>query len=300
VKRLALLLAAAASASAQQETLDLLDGETLYEHGWLFTAGWDYERREGMRERSHRVSDPLDQAREDHAWSVSGHFGLRNDVQLSLLIPYVSRTLRLNDPDGPDRLRADGLGDATVAAKWRFYRWDAPHIATNFALIGALDLPTGRDDARDHGRRLPHDLQPGSGSWDASVGAAVTHEPYRWRFNAAVLYTKNGSANRGVNHGDSFFAEIAAGNRFWLEPYPGPFMRFDGFLRFSCDRPDRIRGSRDRDSGGDLLTAGCTLAFRPKPILDFQITLEIPVWQRVRGRQLGTEVLVFFAFGVRF
>ena len=293
------VLLIAASAAAQEGALDVLDGETLYDGGWLFSTGLELERQAGLLHGNNSVSDPLDRERMDRSLTLSAHYGIRHDVQVSLLAPYVQRTLTLDDPTGPDRLSSSGLGDVTAVAKWRFYRWDAPGVALNVAAIGGLDVPTGATDERDHGAMLPPDLQPGSGSWDPFIGLAATHEPGRWRFNAFVLYRHNGQGARDFSFGDEFFAEISAGNRFWLEPYPGPFMRLDVMLRYRFAGRASDGGSLVHDSGGELMTIAANLAFRPQPPLDFQLAIEVPILQDVKGFQLEQDYTVFFAFGYR-
>lgn len=284
---------------AQEGTLDVLDGETLFEGGWLFTLGVEAETREGLLRGTKRVDDPLDRRLTERTGALGVHYGLRYDVQLSAILPYVDRELRLDDPAGPDRLSAGGAGDFAMVAKWRIKRWDEVGTATNLAVMAGLELPTGEDGERSGGTRLPPELQPGSGSWDPSIGAAITHESGRWRFNAAALYQRNGRGGQDYKAGDELFVELAAGNRFWLEPYPGPFMRFDALLRYRRQARASDGGSSVSDSGGDLLTAGATLAFRPRPTLDFQVFVEVPVWQEVNGTQLEEDVSIFFAVGFR-
>lgn len=283
----------------QEGTLDVLDGETLFEGGWLFTLGTEVESRAGARRGTERVADPLDRRLSEHTFALGAHFGLRHDFQLSAIVPWIDREMRLDNPAGPDRLSANGFGDIALVAKWRFYRWDAVGKAANFAVMAGIEAPTGEDDARSDGTRLPPELQPGSGSWDPSLGAAVTYEPGRWRFNAAALYLRNGKGAEDFKAGDEIFVELAAGNRFWLEPYPGPFMRFDALIRYR--RQDRAAdgGSSLPDSGGAALTAGATLAFRPRPALDFQLFIEVPVWQDLNGIQLEEDVSIFIAVGFR-
>ncbi len=286
-------------AFAQEGTLDVLDGETLFEGGWLFTLGTEIERREGLRRGTDRVSDPLDRRLSERTVALGVHYGLRYDVQLSAILPWVDRRLTRDDPAGPDRFTASGPGDFAFVAKWRVKRWDDVGTATNLAIMAGLETPTGEDGERSNGARLPPELQPGSGSWDPSLGAAITHEPGRWRFNAAALYQRNGKGGQDFKAGDEFFAELAAGNRFWLEPYPGPFMRFDVLMRYRHQARASIGGSSQSSTGGDVLTAGATLAFRPRPTLDFQIFIEVPVWQDVNGTQLEEDVSFFFAIGIR-
>jgi len=286
LKRLGvILMVVPAPLVAQERTLDVLDGETLYEKGWLVTLGHEYERKD---------------QEEHHATVAAAHYGLLHNVQLSLILPYVFRVREEDDPAGPDRLSAGGPGDLAALAKWRFYRWDAPFEALNLAALAGIEFPTGPYRERDGGRRLAPELQPGSGSWDPLGGLAVTYEPRRWRFNAFGLYQRRSENPDGYKFGDEVFAEIAAGNRFWLEPYPGPFMRGDVMVRFRSEARARQDGSAVRDTGGDLVTVGANLAFRPRPSLDFQLAVEVPVYERLNGEQAEEEILVTFTVGYRF
>src|SRR5262245_60425629 len=251
-----LLPALVATGWAQEGALDVLDGESLYEDGWLLTAGTEFRARRGLLDGSDRTADPLHRQEFTYAAVVSAHYGLVHTLQLGAIVPYVSRVLTLDDPAGPDRLASGGMGDVTLYGKWRYYRWDDVGIATNFAILAGLELPTGRDDVVDKGVFLPADLQPGSASWDPFIGIAVTHEPGRWRFNAMTLYKRVGEGTHDYKQGDQFFAELAAGNRFWLEPYPGPFMRADVMLRYRHEWADRRAGGVVPKTGGDLFTIG--------------------------------------------
>lgn len=283
----------------QEGSLDVLDGETLYESGWLFTLGYEFEEREGLRRGNERVSDPLNLRLVEQTAALGVHYGLRHDVQLSLVAPYVSRTLTLDDPAGADRHAEEGFGDAALVVKWRWHRWDDTGKALNFAVLAGLELPTGDDDPGSLALPSGPELQIGSGSWDPSLGAAVTYEPWRWRFNAAVLYQYNGEGSRDFKDGDELFAELAVGNRFWLEPYPGPFMRADLLLRWRHQGRSTLDGDLLHDSGGELWTLGLTWAFRPRPTVDLQIFVEYPVYQDVEGTQLEEDLSVFFALGFR-
>jgi hypothetical protein len=115
-----------------------------------------------------------------------------------------------------------------------------------------------------------------------------------------ALIKRVGQGTHDYSQGDQFFAELAAGNRFWLEPYPGPFMRADVALRYRREGADHQGGGTVGSTGGQLLTAAVNWAFRPRPTVDFQVSVELPLFEEVRGLQLKNQVAVFTAFGVRF
>jgi hypothetical protein len=274
----------------------VLDGETLYEGGFLFTTGFELERGERLRRASDRVGDPLASHEVETRTTLALQYGLRNDLQLGIAIPYVTHE-RAGIGFEAD---AEGIGDLTLLAKWRFYRWDAPGKALNVALLSELSLPTGDDDDAFQGVRLEPELQPGSGGVDPALGFGATYEPERWRFNAALLYRLHtDSDGDNVRLGDELVSELAVGNRFWLEPYPGPFMRADLALRYYWQDKSRANGTLP-DTGGERASVSVNRAFRPRPSLDFQVSFEVPFWQDVNGTQLGTDWNITFNCGYRF
>ena len=279
-----------------QGVLDLMDGETLYEGGSLVTLGFEYDRGDRLRRGSRRVADPGASQETSTRSTLSYQFGLRHDLQVGVALPYASHE-RVGTGGSAE---ADGIGDLELLAKWRFYRFDALGVALNISALGALSLPTGADDATANGLRLEPELQPGSGGVDPALGIGVTHEPERWRFNAAALYRwRTDSDSDDTRLGDELVCELAAGNRFWLEPYPGPFMRLDLIARYHHDAVAEQAGVL-ADSGGERATLGLNWAFRPRPSLDFQLGVELPVWQDVRGTQLGDDWALDVSFGYRF
>ncbi|MCA8942870.1 MAG: transporter [Planctomycetes bacterium] len=289
-------------AAAQAGTLDVLDGETLYDGGWLVTLGFDYELRDTVRQgKSRRHGLALDAEETEFRTSLAAHYGLRNDVQVGLLTQYRDLGSDVDSfavPSANGTAGSAGFGDLELFAKWRFFRYDAPHVAFNVALIGGLTIPTGEDDAGTP--RLEPEQQVGRGSFDPSVGIGITHEPGRWRFNAAALYHASLDTDGDDSKpGESFTALLEVGNRFWLEPYPGPFMRLDVGLQFDRETHDSLGGILP-NTGGERIDVVSTLAFRPRPSLDFQLHGGIPIWQDVNGIQVSTDYTIGFTFGYRF
>jgi hypothetical protein len=243
------------------------------------------------------VADPTASHQFTVMTALAYQYGLRNDLQVGIALPYVSIEREFL---GGQEVAA-GLGDVELLAKWRFHRWDAPLVAINAALITTLSLPTGEDDDGSGGIEFEPDQQVGSGGVDPTIGLAITAEPARWRFNAAAIYRIHTDTDGDGDHlGDAFFAEFAVGNRFWLEPYPGPFMRLDVFAHYDHENRDVMDGQLLADTGGERISVGATWAFRPRPSLDFQLTGEVPLWHDVNGTQLDVDWSVQFSFGYRF
>ncbi|HEX5053584.1 MAG TPA: transporter [Planctomycetota bacterium] len=288
---------AAAPLLAQGRVLDVVDGETLYEGGFLVAISSELQREESLRAGNSHVADATASHQFTSTSTLALQYGLRHDLQVGIALPYVDTE---RESIAGQQVAA-GLGDIELLAKWRFHRWDAHAVSINSALIGSLSLPTGDDDRRMGGSELEPELQAGSGGIDPSLGIAITPEPGRWRFNAAVLYTWHTDTDHdGDRRGDAFFGEVAIGNRFWLEPYPGPFMRLDVFAHYYHDAKDEIDDVAQADTGGERVALGATWAFRPRPSIDLQVTGEVPVWRDVNGQQLDEDWSALVSLGYRF
>ncbi len=282
---------------AQDPILDVLDGETLYDGGSLVSLGNELQREERLRRGGHGVADATHAHQYTWTSTLAWQYGLRHDLQVGVAVPFLGLAREAAGAEAEDF----GLGDVALLAKWRVHRWDAPGVSINTSVLGTLSLPTGEDDARDGGVEREPDLQLGSGGIDPALGLAITPEPGRWRFNAAVYRRWHlDSDGDGDRRGDQLFAELAIGNRFWLEPYPGPFLRFDVFAHYYRSDRDRLDDARLDDTGGQRLALGGTLAFRPRPSLDLQLTGEVPVWRDVNGQQLDEDWSIQLSLGYRF
>ena len=156
----------------QEGGLEVLEGETLYQEGWLFTLGDSFSRSASLHDEDGSTRDPLDRVRTDNRVVAGANYGLRNDLTIGALFPYVDRTVESSVGD----VSADGPGDLTLFGKYRLFRFVGERSSDNLAILAGLELPTGSTDESDAGVTLPTSLQPGSGSWDPFLGGALTFE----------------------------------------------------------------------------------------------------------------------------
>ncbi|MBI2840321.1 MAG: hypothetical protein HYX75_18550 [Acidobacteria bacterium] len=106
---------------------------------------------------------------------VGEAYGVTDNLGVGFHAPFLNRHgIREGAPDAvDDRGRAEGIGDLTVLGQYRLR--SAAAMAIDVALLFGLKLPTGAVDALDRtGERFDAELQPGSGSWDPMIGAAVS------------------------------------------------------------------------------------------------------------------------------
>ncbi|MCI0402801.1 MAG: transporter, partial [Acidobacteria bacterium] len=137
----------------------------------LFPGGGVVSYNSVFTTRSPRGSGPLPPSARPtfaHRGQFTFAWGMRRDLQLSILAPVVTTERKL-PPSSLDRfVGGTGFGDLTVMLKYRVLRLDSPRGTTQLSLAAGPKLPTGRTNLRDSaGNQLPVGLQPGSGSTDA-------------------------------------------------------------------------------------------------------------------------------------
>ena len=154
--------------------------------------------------------------------SLGAAYGITNDLMLSFRLPFVRRTdiregHHSHGPAGNTvdfRGDAAGIGDLTVLGQWRFF--NNPATATEAAVLFGVKLPTGRTEQLDrNGVLFETEFQPGSGSFDALVGLALTQRFGAWSFDANVLYAFAGNGAQDTNLGDRFQYNAAVSYRLF-------------------------------------------------------------------------------------
>ena len=127
-------------------------------------------REQARYERYDLMGSDVDQ------WTIDTRiiYGVRKDVSLTFNLPTILRDRASVVGGIGDQ---EGLGDASLMLKWRFWQHDPAPVDTNrLALIGGLRLPTGTDGLS-------------TGGWDPFLGLTFTRVDGRHGINASVRYT---------------------------------------------------------------------------------------------------------------
>jgi hypothetical protein len=161
--------------------------------------------------------------------SLSAAYGITNDLMFSVRLPGVRRSdirepgeeadllsgghtgnmnasqmSSLMSPGGINaRGNSSGFGDVTVLGQYRFH--NNTQAGTSGAVLFGFKAPTGSTGQRDaNGELFEAEFQPGSGSWDALIGAAFSKRLDRWQFDVSGLYWLAGNGTQNTNLGDRF------------------------------------------------------------------------------------------------
>lgn len=133
---------------------------------------------------------------------VSLAYGVTGNLTLGAELPY-----RFARTPGTG---SEGLGDASVYGKYRFWRRDRRGVQDSLALLLKLKLNSA---AASHG----------TGSSDTIMGLAYGHESLEWYRWASIRYRHNGRGNAELDRGDAVLLDLVAGWR----PRPPVYTRPD-------------------------------------------------------------------------
>jgi hypothetical protein len=283
-------------ASAQEGGIEVFAAETIFDQGTRISVSHIYKERGSLFSGTEKVSDPLDQAFHEHRVVAAVDYGLRADLSVSALLPYVYKELEANTGD----LDGSGFGDAAFLIKYRPYKRDWKRSAFHLAAIGGIETPTGSTSERDGGARLAPGLQPGLGAWNPFIGASANLDLSRWRFDAHAFYKENTEGAQDFERGDFFSFELDGAYRFLHTKYPGPTASGKVGLQWRSEDAATLNGVNVTNSGLQELRLRPGLSWHPRPSIDISFSVDVPLYQDYDGSQLGLDYRTFLAIGIRF
>jgi len=261
--------------------------------------------------------------------SINGGWGVNETLTVGFSLPYVSKwNIRegahrheldhavepADTVDGTvvDHAAADeiselgdarGLGDLTVYGQYRFSGNDEFHVA---GLLG-MKLPTGNTHLTSAiGERFETEHQPGTGSWDALAGLAMTRQWDGVTLDGNVMYTFAGDGSQSTNLGDIVNYNLALSFR------PGRSSRGHGVpghhsggdakgswdlaLEANGEWRDRttIDAVSNRHTGGNLVFLAQSIRYSSGKGWSAYGSIALPVIENLNGVQ-STPRLRFFA-----
>lgn len=246
------------SAGTEQPYLDRLrsSAELRYRTDSIGTAGIDRARIRELR------------ADLSLAWAV------REELFLLASLPLVARDVT---DDTLARNEVRSLGDVELSAKWFVWR-DRPFAPRwLLATLGGVKLPTApwHEDAR--GTPLPLEAQPGSGSLDLSLGAALAFFAAPLSAYASVVHREPVLTREPLIPGRSLRASTA------LQYQLGQSLAARGLCDARWDQGSREQTQPDPHSGGAIAYVGLELLLSPLPDLALIPGARLPALQRLRG-----------------
>jgi hypothetical protein len=234
----------------------------------------------------------------DYLWAqflIAG-YGLSDNCTVGVYLPYIMRNnLReghIDDGSSAVHNHGDprGLGDTGLFSEYRFLHQERSGIEA--ALLLGLKCPTGQTHVEDpEGERLSTEHQPGSGSWDPSVGIACTRRLSNISLDFNVLYTiaTNGAqeTNLGdiLNYNASFSYCLYQDEKHHDEDHHAPVCNLVLEANGEWHQKQTIDRITDTNSGGDIVYLTPGIVFDLEKEWLFSFSVGIPVFQQLNGVQ---------------
>lgn len=278
------LLGASTAAHAQAETQT---GITLFQEGTRFNLAYAHRERSHFFDGDDRTGNPNDARSRSDLFLLNLTYGVTTDLTAGMTAPYVVKGRDSNTGDLDD----NGLGDASLSAKVRFYREDGILNSKQMAFILGLQMPTGRT-----GDLPERPVWPGSGAWNPFAAVAYSERWQRWDLDASAFYRWNTEGAEDVDASDELVLGVA-GAYFPIQlAFPGPEFKVGLDLSWVHLFRERIDGNRVANSGGDLFWVSPFVGYAPRPDIVFEGYFGIPAYQRYEGTQLGEDWRVLLGF----
>ncbi len=134
--------------------------------------------------------------------SLSGGYGITDNWYIALNAPYVFKfNERISDGPPINVGSSIGFGDIAFSSAYRFLKRDDLNL--HAALLGGIKIPSGVRRFRDNqGYLFEADDQPGTGSWDPSVGLAVSKVFKHFSLTSNGLYKFSTQGTQHTTVGD--------------------------------------------------------------------------------------------------
>lgn len=199
---------------------------------------------------------------------------------------------------------AQGFDDLRFDLSWRFKRQETGRFPVDLALFGEAKFPTGMTHERASGVELAEaEHQPGTGSWDGTLGLAVSRGWYCWGASGAAAYTYKTTGTQHFRAGDVLRLSASGSYRASPESWSTKVWLNLG-VQGIFENKARMRGMHHMDSmggmggmadmaggherkdpnhGGQTVFVIPGLAVQPIERLTLSVGVYVPVYQELNG-----------------
>ncbi len=229
------------------------------------------------------VPDPLGRRALSHLWRIEAELVVASRWSLLLSVPIAWKERQLQSDTLQQLYRGSGVGDAVALVKYALYP-ASPEAPWYSALGLGLKAPTGSSDLEEDGVRLPRDLQPGTGTWEALGWGFVARTLADGLIGTSLSLLARTALTAdefGYRTGAELQALLTAA---WLDcPLPQAFPSVA--VRVRTTAPDRLAGQRLPATGGLWIDALPSITAHVSP---FALRLQgmLPLMRRTNGIQL--------------
>ena len=206
-------------------------------------------------------------------------------ITLSVMAPYLSRSMTMKHMSNKMSSQTDGLGDPSVMALTKLFSRDGRqfHLNTGFS------VPLGDINQKNSSVAfLPYGMQLGSGTVDMTLGGTYLQQLETWSYGAQLLtLTRLGTNSRDYRLGDRWQTSA------WIaKPIRANVSISSRLTALKWGDIEGQVSDDDRYVGGHSIELGVGLNYLNKGLLSghrLATEIVIPVYQALNGVQLKTD-----------
>ncbi len=265
---------------AEKNTFQLM---TTYDYNNLQTL----ESEDGLLDDNTRV-------RRIHSLMVEGSYNFLDRLSATAMISWIWQERKITTLSGnTDETAINGLGDGIVLLKYHILP-PGNDKQMQISVGAGPKIPLGRTDVTNNaGIKLPADLQPSTGSWDAMLwGRFSKGHVFMKGLTFTTLMTGKWT---GTNHNFRGDRDYRFGNELQVisglkrQFVVGPLMLTPALdLRYRHTGSDHVSGEDVPNTGGHWLYGVPSISVAPWPEFSFRIGGELPILHELDGTQLTT------------
>ncbi|MDD5033574.1 MAG: transporter [Methylococcaceae bacterium] len=241
--------------------------------------------------------------------SIFAAYGVTDDLTLGLRLPWVLRSgVKTPNDDGVVMHQGDpsGFGDISLFGQYRVF-YTADNL-NQLSLVAGLKLPTGATRTKtNQGEIYEAHHQPGTGSWDPSVGFNFTRAMGDWSFDSNMLYTFSEEGTQRTKIGDGFDYNFAVSygfgapvrNAFFAASNNAPWtavLELTGTWRGK----QTAAGISDPNSGGNTIYINPGIRFSGGKGWNTALSIGAPILTDYNGYQTPPDYRIVYRFVATF
>ncbi len=216
-------------------------------------------------------------------------YGATARTTLFSILPFISQSVESSMGGSRQDTDLQGFGDLTFLLRQTVYVRDAVQRTSRLALIGGLEIPSGKDDFSSH-------------STDFVLGGVYTLQTGRHELDADLLYKVNTEA-RDVELGDELRYDLAYELR--ISPWNWPQQGTPSQIYLVLEA-NGISFRRTLTPDGELADSGGTVVFLSPGIqlvsqrIIYEASLQLPVMKNLNGDQVEPDFVAVAGIRVQF
>ncbi|MFQ5582831.1 MAG: hypothetical protein ACE5GL_00155 [Calditrichia bacterium] len=293
------LLYSQACCSGGVPFLGALEVSTTPANNFQLSLTYDYNRLSRVYTGSNFLEvDPNQRQRIGQSVLLEASYGFSSRFSATVVTSVIQQKRRIaSDITGEtDFIRANGLGDAAVLAKFSIIPFNL--LSRREAAIGAgVKIPFGENNFNVNGIRVSDDLQPGSGSWDGILWGYLARGFYPKIPVTAFLrssYRLTGTNSFNYKFGNEFL--LSLGGILSTKS----FLSYSMLFRYRSVTADQRNDATLPNSGGKWLYVIPGLNVNLSSSMGVRLSGQVPVYRNLDGTQLTTtyrlSVALFYSF----